>query len=265
MTSSKISEFFPAPLTVEEPSLINLEEETPEETPGEISLDLDLDLDLDPSTEAGEAEINWGDVDMDTTEDTNVDWSAVDDDLSSQIVIETSGTEGGSAVGQEAYSLLDNKRLRNLILDELSELSTFCQLKSIEISSQEKSFILNDSLGQDTEGNWHQLHQDVEEISSKLTSGQLGLLHQVKTSSTFVIRLVSEMEHKLAMNRRLECKVGEIDVKRQDCLGEAQHLQKSCQLVLEKTKLLQRQLEDDISARYNKRKVNILGGVQSLL
>ena len=94
--------------------------------------------------------------------------------------------------------------------------------------------------------------------------GQLYLLHQVKTSSTFVNRLVKELQHKLDMVARLESKIEEIKDKRILSSKDAQQLQKSCTKVMDKTKVLQDQIEKDISARYNNRRCNILGGVQSL-
>jgi FtsZ-binding cell division protein ZapB len=63
---------------------------------------------------------------------------------------------------------------------------------------------------------------------------------------------------------RLEAKIEEIKEKRILLTKEAQQLQNSCTRVTEKTKLLQEQIERDISARYSNRRCNILGGVQSL-
>lgn len=255
-----------APLTIEEPQLINDTDDNDEPMANaDIDLEIDLDLDVDSANNEEPIEINWGD-DLEVGND-NVDWSIddVSEDLSNQIVIEESGTLGGKATGQEAFSLLDNKRLRNLVLDELSELSTFCQLKSIEGSQQNKSFIFNDSLNNDENPEaWKSLCIDIKSIIDSLNSGQLHLLHQVKTSSTFVNRFVSELDHKLRMISRLESKIEDVKERRQACLVEAQQLGKSCQKVTEKTKLLQSHLERDISQRYNKRKVNILGGIQSL-
>ena len=86
----------------------------------------------------------------------------------------------------------------------------------------------------------------------------------LKTSSTFVNRLVKELQHKLNMVGRLEAKIEGIKEKRILLTKEAQQLQNSCTRVMEKTKILQEQIERDISARYSNRRCNILGGVQSL-
>ncbi len=233
-----------------------------------ICLDLDsVDLDLEAPAAIEEGDIDWGDIAVDSEEPITVDWSAVDDDdLSSQIVLEDSGTAGGVATGTDAFCILDNLRLRNLLLDELTELSSFCKMRAIELS-QEKSFVLNDALsnaGDDSADSWLSSHADIVAIVDGLNTGQLHQLHQVKTSSTFVTRLVSGLQHKLEMISRLEVKIDELRLKRECAVVEVEELQKRSQRVLAKTRWLQEQLEQDVSARYNKRKVNILGGVQAL-
>ena len=72
------------------------------------------------------------------------------------------------------------------------------------------------------------------------------------------------MQHKIQVADRLEKKVESIRVKREETLNEVDAVQKNCSRVLKKTVLLQEHIEKDLSKRYNNRKVNILGGVQSL-
>ena len=77
-------------------------------------------------------------------------------------------------------------------------------------------------------------------------------------------RIVSELQHKIQVADRLEKRVESIRAKRQETLNEVDAVQKNCSRVLKKTVLLQEHIEKDLSKRYNNRKVNILGGVQSL-
>ena len=254
-----------APLTIEEPTFIQQDDTVEEAT--EICLELDS-VDLDVSVE-NDQEINWGDdFEVAGSDNVEIDWGSNEDEgLASQIIVEESGTAGGVATGEEAYTLLDNRRLRNQILDELYELSSFCQMRSIELM-QEKSFVLNDNLnnaGDGTSEIWLSYHRDVEMIIEELNGpGQLYLLHMVKTSATFVNRLVSEMEHKAKLMDRLDEKVVALQSKRGQTLSEAQELQKTFKRVLDKAVQLQKNVEQDISKRYNNRKVNILGGVQTV-
>ncbi len=261
-----------APLKVEEPIFLQHKNSGIGEEQSEISLELDpldLDVTVEGTSEFGvDEEINWGDDDIEV----EIDWGSTTTDgdidgLASQIIVEESGTAGGVATGEEAYTLLDNRRLRNQILDELYELSSFCKMRSIELSQEEKSFVLNDSLNNAGDGTpeiWFSYHKDVEMLIEDLNGpGQLYLLHMVKTSATFVNRLVSEMEHKAKLMDRLDQKVVGIKSKRSDTLAEAQALQKTFKRVLDKAVQLQKQVEQDISKRYNNRRVNILGGVQT--
>ena len=123
---------------------------------------------------------------MEESDTAEIDWGVTSgeaDDLSAQIVLEDSGTAGGVATGNEAFSVLDNKRLRNLVLDELNELAVFCKTRCVELSSssQENSFILNDNFGDGEIDDWRSAHSDIYELIESLTGpGQLHLLHQVK-------------------------------------------------------------------------------------
>ena len=51
---------------------------------------------------------------------------------------------------------------------------------------------------------------------------------------------------------------------RDDAIAEQGSTIQKLNLMLDKTKELQKQIEKDISKRYQNRKVNIMGGVQSL-
>ena len=144
--------FGDAPLKIEEPVLLSLESEdlTQEcNDSDEICLDLDLDLDLDVKKDASiddneTPDIDWGDLVVEETDTGEIDWGIGDaEDLSAQIVLEDSGTSGGVATGNEAFSILDNKRLRNLVLDELNELAVFCKIRCVELSSVSQVEIVN--------------------------------------------------------------------------------------------------------------------------
>ena len=171
---------------------------------GEICLDLDP-VDLEVGDSEVNADIDWGDIVVEDSPGQDIDWSAVDD-ISSNIVIEESGTSGGVASGDEAYLILDNRRLRNSVIDELNELATFCKMKSMELSQEKQSFLLNDNLmnsGEESAAQWTSNHIDINELIENLNGpGTIRTLHLVKTSSTFVNRIVSEMQHKIQMTSR---------------------------------------------------------------
>ena len=257
-----------APLKIEASTwLSNLMVEEEKGEDAGICLDLeavDLDLDVSEPTELGE--IDWGDEGVageGGLPTDAIDWG--DEDISAQIVVEDSGTSGGVATGSEAMTILDNLRLRNLVLDDLNELSVFCSLRRLELS-QERSFSLNDNLvGEETSDDWQLYQSQIDSLLEKLNGpGQLHQLHLVKSSTSFVHRLVSEMQHKLNIVSRMEAKIDQVRSTRTSVSQEIQVLQKTSHDVLEKTCQLQKHLEDDVSRRYNQRPCHILGGVQSL-
>ena len=115
-------------------------------------------------------------------------------------------------------------------------------MRSLELS-HEKSFFLNDNLmnsGDENANTWSMNHNDINELIENLNGpGMIRTLHLVKTSSTFVNRIVEEMKHKLQVVSRLEDKVEAIKNKRQETLTEVELVQKNCNRVLQKTILLQ--------------------------
>ena len=95
---------------------------------GCIDLDLDTGHGAEEGGTSGGGEIDWGEIVVDEDEGAapdDIDWDIVDvagDDGGVVITLEESGNEGGTARDSEALSILDNRKTRNLILDELHEL-----------------------------------------------------------------------------------------------------------------------------------------------
>ena len=96
---------------------------------GCIDLDLDTGHGAEEGGTFGGGEIDWGEIVVDEDEGAaapdDIDWDIVDvagDDGGVVITLEESGNEGGTARDSEALSILDNRKTRNLILDELHEL-----------------------------------------------------------------------------------------------------------------------------------------------
>merc|ERR1711988_1336171 len=86
-------------------------------------IDFGDDQEIDFGDDLGE--IDYGDMEMVDGDSSDViDFGDVD--VSSLgIVVEEGGLAGGVARDEEALSILDNRRTRTLILDELEELAAF--------------------------------------------------------------------------------------------------------------------------------------------
>ena len=221
-----------APLKIED-SCYTFEEET-EVTPGENDIDIDFDcLDLntkcDPVLEEVQldapADIDWGDLDLvDQSGNVEIDWDNVEEINTEEnlkdIVIEESGVEGGVARGNDALSILDNRRTRNLILDELHELDAFYCQRLAETHSMEqggkgsifsiagmsgKSDLVNDSKA------INDALSNIQSMIKELTTGQIHHLQLVRSSPKYVDRLVDNLKQKLRFVDR--CAVRNVDVR----------------------------------------------------
>ena len=98
---------------------------------------------IDFGDSGNEEVIDFGGDDGDAVIDFDID--SVD---TSAIVVEAGGLAGGVAREEEALSLLDNRRTRALLLDELEELAGFLGQRLVEMESTSNKFSLSGSAGQ---------------------------------------------------------------------------------------------------------------------
>lgn len=259
------------------------EEIRPDKDDGEQVVDLEVE------------EIDWGDLGNSKTnsneddlemvpsnnpsEETEIDWDLGEDE---DIVVESSGVEGGVARDADALSLLDNRRTRNLILDDLHELAAFLQQRLYEIQEVRSNpaaaggFGLNLDDDRDDEETSSSGPEAVTEqearaglakaqsLISRLTTGRLHHLQLVRGSPKYVDRLVEGLNQKFRLVRRTEQATEEATAKREACLQEQSALMGEFRVIQDKARSLQRHVEQDISGRYDNRKVNVVGGVQSV-
>ncbi len=199
------------------------------------------------------SEINWGEED--------ITGGGI------EITIEESGTGGGVATGDDALPILDNRRIRSAILDEIHELAAFCEMRAQELAKK-SDFTLtsNDGYGagDEEEGSdaWSSLAVTFNGLIQELTSGRLYHLHMVKTSSNYVNRMVSDLQLKTQMTGRINDQIAGLKKTREQASKEQAELEIQFKGVSGKTKWLQEQIEKDISKRYDGRQVNIIGGAQ---
>ncbi len=142
------------PLVVEEPKIDlgeELEDQEVTDKNDEIDFDFDMSADIDLSQVQLEApiEIDWGSLNeaADGSDDTVIDWDSVEcvvqvsksefvflncriEKLQPTLAnaffqLEIDGVEGGVARDADALTILDNRKTRNLILNDLHELVKF--------------------------------------------------------------------------------------------------------------------------------------------
>ncbi len=161
------------PLSVEQPEVVFADEEksATETTADEIDFGGDDEIDFGddgvvPSATDDDV-IDFGDDGTDAIDfgDSGTE-EAIDFDIenvdTSAIVVEAGGLAGGVARDEEALTLLDNRRTRALLLDELEELAGFLGQRLVETESAGNKFSLS--------GAGSQQLQDADTLRQMLTS-----------------------------------------------------------------------------------------------
>jgi hypothetical protein len=145
------------PLSVEQPEVVFADDEKSATTTTADEIDFGGDDEIDfgddgpvpPVTDGGDDDvIDFGDDGAETIDfgDSGTE-EAIDFDIenvdTSAIVVEAGGLAGGVARDEEALTLLDNRRTRALLLDELEELAGFMGQRLVETESAGNKFSLS--------------------------------------------------------------------------------------------------------------------------
>ena len=190
------------PISIEENVLVFEDEEDDKEDDGdEIDFGDDaIDFGDDAGGEIdfgddGSGEIDFGDAEIDFgTENTGeIDFGDVD---ISSIVVEEGGMAGGVAKDEEALCILDNRRTRALILDELEELNGFLTQRLAEKSSSGAKYNLVSSEDDMDPQTLEKMIANVEIVIGKLTATKMQQLQLIRGSPEVVNRLVDKLKGK---------------------------------------------------------------------
>ena len=268
------------PLSVEEPEIkIKIEEAENSKNDNEIDFGDGNAIDFGDGNEInfdvgedGEVNLEVGDIDWGGIEG---DGQALGEDIDfsisleeSGIVVEEAGTSGGVAKGDEAYTLLDSPAYRESFINELLELEAFLKMRLYELSTADKIQILSLTILNNFPD--HDVKSLAEMLSyvdiayASTTNNTLHHLHQIKHNPKYVDIITGKMMQKLvAIDKMKDTRVVLKD-KAESLREQAIQLRPTLTRVIEQTKILQSQIEKDISKRYKNRIVNLMGGVNSM-
>lgn len=174
------------------------------------------------------------------------------------------------ARGVEAFSILDYSETRNQFINELRELEGFLEQRLLEMKLESDVLSANQfhsapaRLQMATVDSLNKMLILVRDVYSHLTTVKLQHLYLIKDSTKYVDRLVDSLEKKREMSDKMLLSQQVVAEKRKACLQEQRALQPKLELIIEKTKILQKQIEGEISQRYKGRPVNIMGGINTL-
>lgn len=204
-----------------------------------------------------------------------------DSDINWDISVETSGTndvpvfeegEGGKvARGADALSVLENEITRNSFYNDLLELEAFLDQRIWEAESS-GSDVLSSSIFQNapqilqlqSTDSLKQMLSSTKSISSQLMTTKLKHLYLMKSSPRYVDKLVESIKGNLeTAERMINCQKA-VKLKFQEAVEEEKALDPKIKIIIDKTKILLSEVQQDISKRYKNRKVNIMGGLNVL-
>lgn len=264
------------PISIEEPHICFDDEEEKDEGPGEIDFgdeggidfggDGEIDFGDDGGGEidfgdGGGGDIDWGNIDAG---DEKIDFELVDDVDTSAIVLEEGGMEGGVAKDEEALSVLDNRRTRALILDNLMEMECFLQQRLVETTSDSSRYSLDSSRQQHNPATLTSMVAQAKKISGNLTSLKIQQLQMIRGSPAYADQLADSLKQKLRLVEKVKSSSSRIEEKRSEAAAEQGLTKEHLENVINKSGELQTQICEDVAKRFKGRKVHIMGGAATL-
>nr|XP_040032840.1 CDK5 regulatory subunit-associated protein 3 isoform X2 [Gasterosteus aculeatus aculeatus] len=171
----------------------------------------------------------------------------------------------GVARGDDALSVLENPQSRNQFIDELMELETFLTQRVIEMGEDGdvvamSQFQMAPSIIQrQTRQHVQEMLSQVLDLLGRLTSLRMQHLFTIQASPGYVERVSELLRQKLKQADILVLKGATMVEKRQEALKEQSRLEPRVDLLAGRTRELQKMIEADISKRYHKRPVNLMG------
>ncbi|XP_037320378.1 CDK5 regulatory subunit-associated protein 3 isoform X2 [Pungitius pungitius] len=257
-----------APTVVERP----VEEEAPPETLAEDSIDWGNfgTSAAAPGVNAAitvEDGINWGISLEPSFEDSGaIDWGDSEAaPIEIEIVDAGSDCPEGVARGEDALSVLENPQSRSQFIDELMELETFLTHRVTEMGEDGdvvamSQFQMAPSILQgQTRQHVREMLAQVLDLLGRLTSLRMQHLFTIQASPGYVERVSELLRQKLKQADILVLKGATMVEKRQEALEEQSRLEPRVDLLAGRTRELQKMIEADISKRYHKRPVNLMG------
>lgn len=176
------------------------------------------------------------------------------------------------ARGPDAATLLDSTDTRNKVVDELMELESFLEQRVTELSGDSSSDdVVATAIMQIAPASIHVdvsrlnvMLADVSGVREHLTSPHMRDLILIRSSPRYVDRLTANL-HKLTSDADKMMSLSRLmSTRHSEAVDEQRQLEPQLDLLRQKTKELQKQIEGEISKRYKNRQVNIMGEINTI-
>uniref|UniRef100_A0A1B6L5Z9 CDK5 regulatory subunit-associated protein 3 n=1 Tax=Graphocephala atropunctata TaxID=36148 RepID=A0A1B6L5Z9_9HEMI len=213
---------------------------------------------FEDENETKEEEIDWGDMDNNISYD--IDYGITLEE--SGIEVDNEESTVGMAKGKNALTVLDNPETREQFINQLLELESFLKIRLLEMQG-ESDLLVTSQLSETTQGVAAML--DCLQLTKQLILDPGNQhLHNIKHSPRYVDSLASNVEHKQGLVEKMVASQKAVREQAQEAKQEALQQQDKLRLVIDKTKQLQSQIEQDISKKYKNRPVNLMGGISAI-
>ncbi|MCP9264569.1 CDK5 regulatory subunit-associated protein [Dirofilaria immitis] len=181
----------------------------------------------------------------------------------------------GIARDLDALTLLENPQTRILIYFELKEVNYFRKIsggakKDETLESKSDIYILGmeerpAALRKITVEKIDKWLVHVNEIINKLTDSQKVHLFQMRSSPQYVKKLVEILEQKRSLEEHYKKMKAMMIDKQSEMRISIQKARETLNGICETSKVLQKEIEEEISKIYKGRKVNIMGGINAAM
>jgi hypothetical protein len=213
-----------------------------------------------------------GDFDI-TIEDTGSGITVENDGEDSQTQLEDTGIEVESRTSPPSSltTVLESIDIRNRFLDDLSELQAFLAQRILEKKEDSHepvimihsldSLDLPDLVKEETREKLLSFKEKVDSIVNSLTSHKMTKLFLIRTSPTYIDRVVESLQFHLRQSSKAESMVTLCAQRRQEAFNLQARSRPILEQVTRETKELQSMVGKEISKRYSNRTVNIMGEI----
>ncbi|CAI2352457.1 unnamed protein product [Caenorhabditis sp. 36 PRJEB53466] len=231
----------------------------------------DLLLKADSKVQEDDEKIDFGDI-IDFG-DNSYSIENAENAIQIDVVADDTGAVGDKvASGQDALNLFENSEAQKGLKLELNELLVFLKTRledetsetnaDVLIRGAEKRPEIISSVNEKDMKNWIEV---IEKILSEFNNSQKVHLFKIRGCPQYVEHVVEELEKKRDLNTRYK-RLQNLMTEKQDAARLA--VSKSTdelKIIVESTRVLQKQVENEISAKYNGRRVNLMGGINQAL
>lgn len=178
--------------------------------------------------------------------------------------------EDGIAIGVDALSVLENGQTRNLFIDELVEVQSFLFQRFEELSctgdilSAKQFQSAPAAIQMQSKEAIEEMLSNTSKVISDMTSTKMQNLYRLKSSPHYVDRLADSLHQKLKTANNLLSQARAV-IERKESAKQLQiSTEPKLKKVVEKTKELKKDVEEEISKKYKNRPVNIMGEINSV-